>query len=142
MQSNGSNHRIHDVFFFHEDSAITIGENRETYITGNAGNTWILTSFVSQNDITDFSFVDSRYGLAVGGAKTVIKTTNGGDTWIDLNSSSHTLSAIHMVNINEGWGVGTEGVILTTSDGGLTWQNQSIGTNMIDCYSFEHIVNQ
>jgi len=75
----------------------------------------------------EFVVLDS-YGWVVGDNGTILKTTNGGDTWVAQTSgTTANLLAVHFVNANRGWVVGDGGVILTTSNGGATWTPEASG---------------
>jgi photosystem II stability/assembly factor-like uncharacterized protein len=73
-------------------------------------------------------FVDSLYGWAVGDQSTIIKTSNGGQTWRELKSPYNTLfHEVYFFDRDRGWiiGGGDEGgyygVILITTNGGENW---------------------
>jgi len=66
-------------------------------------------------------------GFIVGNNGTLFKTSDGGNTWISINSgTTDDLLNVHFINENEGWAAGlisggSGGVILKTIDGGNTW---------------------
>jgi len=53
------------------------------------------------------------------------KTSDGGESWISLQSA---LSQVFFVDSNTGWAVGGAGIILNTRNGGNTWTAQKSGT--------------
>jgi photosystem II stability/assembly factor-like uncharacterized protein len=74
------------------------------------------------------SFVDSLNGWAAGEAGTIIRTTNGGDTWEVQNSTVQTfIMDIFFHNKNLGWAITLKdafpfnSVILKTTNGGDEW---------------------
>lgn len=74
-------------------------------------------------------FADQNNGWIVGGAGTILKTTDGGDTWIyKLSSTSYDLNSVHFIDIYTGWAVGRSGTILKTTNGGEDWFAQISGT--------------
>jgi len=75
-------------------------------------------------------FLNSLTGFAIGTSGTLIKTSNGGETWVQGNSGvTFNLSSIYFSNTTSGWIVGNSGKILTTSDAGYTWVvNSDLGT--------------
>ena len=68
----------------------------------------------------------------------VLKTTNGGSSWITLFTSySHpTLFDVDFVNADTGWTVGRYGTILKTTDGGYNWIDQQIDGTWWSSVSF------
>lgn len=95
--------------------------------TGDSGTTWTYSSGTELHSVT---FVDARTGWAVGNAGTVLKTTDGGDSWISQFSGAawQHLYSIAFVDAQTGLAVGYGGTILKTSNGGTTWTVQSSGT--------------
>ena len=83
-------------------------------------------------------FEDGQNGWAVGGSSvgglyisTVLHTTNGGNTWQELNfpyDQVTRLTAVHFPNPQKGWVVGETGKIYHTPNGGQSWVSQSSGT--------------
>ncbi|MBM4371099.1 MAG: hypothetical protein FJ098_05570 [Deltaproteobacteria bacterium] len=95
---------------------------------------------------TGVVFVSQNIGIVVGYDKDsryfVRRTTDGGDTWSDVELPAHPsgqdlvfLSAPDMINMGQGWivgGAGTDGggmgntpVFLRTWDGGLSWEHDT-----------------
>jgi hypothetical protein len=71
----------------------------------------------------------------VGELGTVLRTTDGGQTWVPQASGvSETLLAVSFTDTNNGSAVGQLGVIIRTTDGGQSWIRQSSGTNQ-DLYN-------
>lgn len=80
-------------------------------------------------------FLNDNVGWAVG--ELVLKTTNGGKTWIDITDqlpayyplSSIPAEDVFFVNEQHGWIVKDGGEIFHTTDSGQSWQQQSVGKN-------------
>lgn len=53
------------------------------YKTNNGGDDWILQSSISDQELWDIFFIDQNAGWAVGNNGAIIKTTNGGVTFLD-----------------------------------------------------------
>ena len=78
------------------------------------------------NSLNDVRFVNKNLGFAVGNAGTVLKSRDGGDTWLSLNSGyKKDLNSISFVDSINGFVGGND--ILKTKDGGKTWSCYSIG---------------
>ena len=59
------------------------------------------------NDLVDVSFTDSNNGTAVGWYGTILRTTNGGNTWTSQSSgTSHDLLGVSFTDSNNGTAVG------------------------------------
>ena len=68
-------------------------------------------------------------GTVVGSRGTILRTTDGGTTWIPQKSSTtQSLLGVSFANANTGTVVGAGGTILRTTDGGTTWMPQNSGT--------------
>jgi photosystem II stability/assembly factor-like uncharacterized protein len=69
-------------------------------------------------------FIDSLSGWTAGFDGRILKTTDSGENWFDLNSGTkNTLTGIQFLNKNIGWVVGELGTIRETTDGGETWNS-------------------
>src|SRR5581483_10573003 len=77
------------------------------------------------------SFVDANTGTVVGEYGTIVRTTDGGNSWtIQANDTTQTLWAVSFSNVNNGAAVGEGGTIVTTTDGGAHWMTQTSGTTL------------
>jgi len=96
------------------------------HTTQNSGNPW--TSFYSYGMvIRDVRMIDSLISYVVGDYGTIMKTTDGGVTWIALSGAAKPSSSyygIYFVNANNGFVAGSNSILHTT-DGGNTWNKQS-----------------
>ncbi len=71
------------------------------------------------------SFPDSENGWAAGDYRTIIHTTDGGDTWFPQDDGQYytqNYQDVAFVDTQTGWVIG--GKILHTADGGNTWTEQ------------------
>lgn len=66
--------------------------------------------------------------VAVGGFGTVVRSSDGGQTWIQAAGVpvSGLLTAVSFADPKNGWAVGHGGVILVTRDGGNNWAIQHV----------------
>jgi len=90
--------------------------------------------------LMDVEFPDgqSRIGYAVGESLTyrgegiVIKTTDGGDTWMRLTAEGIPgLEAMSFVDVNTGYAAGWDDYVIKTTDGGITWETVAMVDEML-----------
>lgn len=76
--------------------------------------------------------MNDSVGWAVGSDAKVLKTTDGGATWVKQSTSEagEVFYGVSFVDAAKGWIAGTAGTILCTVDGGANWIAQSSGTTM------------
>jgi photosystem II stability/assembly factor-like uncharacterized protein len=91
------------------------------YKTTNGGITWLSKGTSSINySMESFSFFDSATVVCAGKNGTIVKTTNDGNNWAKLESSTvNNLHSISVVKPNLAWVVGDGGSILKTINGGV-----------------------
>ncbi len=111
------------------------------YRTQDGGKTWSKTS--AGQDLAGVSFGSATTGLGLSSARELVKSTDGGATWVplgaqvsgpsDSTSPSSTaqlsLSVIRMMDPTDGWGIQwtqTAGYLYRTADGGRTWTKVSL----------------
>lgn len=72
--------------------------------------------------LRDVFFVNNTTGFICGFNGTILKTTDGGITWIPMNSGvTQNLYKIEFADETIGYAVGDKETILKTTDGGITW---------------------
>jgi photosystem II stability/assembly factor-like uncharacterized protein len=79
----------------------------------------------------------TQVGYAVGFAGTILKTTDGGSSWVA--ESSHTgnaLNSVYFKDNNTGFAVGARGAVVSTTDGGTTWTATTVGTDPLNYVRF------
>jgi photosystem II stability/assembly factor-like uncharacterized protein len=100
--------------------------------------TFVYAQLVLQNPLftnnsrESIYFIDVNTGYTVGEHGTILKTTDGGDTWkLMAGGTTSSLYSVFFVNSNVGYagGVGPAySEIYKTTDGGSTWTNLKIYT--------------
>ncbi len=79
----------------------------------------------------------TQVGYAVGFAGTILKTTDGGSSWVA--ESSHTgnaLNSVYFKDNNTGFAVGSRGAVVSTTDGGTTWTPSTVGNDPLNYVQF------
>jgi photosystem II stability/assembly factor-like uncharacterized protein len=80
----------------------------------------------------DVFFTDLNRGTAVGYSGTILRTTDGGFTWVSQPSgTTESLYGVFFTDADTGTVVGNHGTILRTTDGGSSWTSQASGTTSI-----------
>ena len=93
---------------------------------------WTKIQSPVSETLLNLSFVDSLTGWAAGESGTIIKTTDGGNSWEIQNSTVHTtISDLCFADKNYGWALTLQdgfpftSVIIKTSNGGTDWVAQN-----------------
>jgi photosystem II stability/assembly factor-like uncharacterized protein len=108
-------------------NTIIISCEEGIFKTEDRGLTWSKSIKENSDPIIEFCFLNNQTGWAVGNDLTILKTSDGGDTWItQKESASNTidLNSVYFVDLNKGWAVGENGTILYTGNGGENWNAQ------------------
>ena len=91
---------------------------------------WFIQASGTTNGINSAIFYDEMTGWVCGAGGLVLKTTNGGDNWISIQTNTNDdLFSIFFINNSTGWASGESGKILKTTNGGQNWFFQTSGIN-------------
>ncbi len=86
---------------------------------------WIAQNSGTNQNLYDIEFLNDKTGWAVGDAGVVIKTTNGGNTWVNIPNPSVQYGGlmwdIHPVDSEVVYAVAGYDFIMKTSNGGNNW---------------------
>jgi len=99
-------------------------------------STYILAQWNFQNsgistNLYSLYFLDENNGWITGAEGRILKTTNGGQNWVQIPSGTNfSLSFVKFFNENEGIIAGSGGTIKKSTDGGVTWFNVNSGTSI------------
>ncbi|QQS46051.1 MAG: hypothetical protein IPM66_19350 [Acidobacteriota bacterium] len=75
-------------------------------------------------------FLDETHGWLVGPKGLIMRSGNGGHSWIRQTSPiNETLVKVAFSDLSHGYAIGPRGVILSTLDGGLKWEKQISNTD-------------
>ncbi len=139
--------RLADIFFLDENKGWIVGSNGTILKSIDGGETWESKAipdfnasirschFLDNNRdgwITIGSFVyaeneaGERWGTSAGGK--VFKTTDGGDSWVEIGEFLEGAIDVHFLDANRGWVAGQYGSVFSTLDGGVTWTKQRLRT--------------
>jgi photosystem II stability/assembly factor-like uncharacterized protein len=74
------------------------------------------------NTLRGVCFIDQNTGWTIGGAGTILKTTNGGIDWtFQASGTKNYLRGVFFTDANNGTVVGSYGIILRTTNSGADW---------------------
>lgn len=102
------------------------------FYTADTGSTWVRQG-ANSNALLNFDamnlfVVDTNNVWVVGSNRSIVRTTDGGDTWTGVNppdvGADIAIQCISIVNQTEIWisgGTSTSGVVCRSDDGGETW---------------------
>lgn len=104
---------------------VAVGDHGVVLLSDDDGKTYRQAATVPvSSTLTAVTFVDARNGWAVGHWGAILKTGDGGQTWVQQRSDfqvDQPLFSVHFKNASEGWAVGLWSLMLHTSDGGASW---------------------
>jgi len=115
--------------------------------TSDGGINWIIQDGNTENDITDVFFLNRNLGWAstielfsASGTR-IIRTTNGGETWINSPHLEADLfiNCILFLDSLNGWMGGKPYPIVKTTDGGNSWDQAEIDSSTFWNHQVESI---
>ena len=120
------------------DRLVAVGEFGHVVLSDDRGVTFHQAKTVpTQSTLTGVTFVNKDLGFAVGHDATVIRTTDGGETW-DLvyndSESEMAFMTVYFENEKRGFAMGAFSFIVETNDGGETWEERSLSDGLLDDY--------
>ena len=152
-QSSGSMHNLHKIQFLDEHFGWVLATDSVYLHTTNGGETWSQRRFDTQLPLNDLRFISPQKGwLTVGyydpgnigydedARGMLLHTTDGGATWLMIDSGRTKYGEISFVDTLHGWiakrPIPFTSDLIHTTDGGLTWNpTQSSGLDF-DCLLF------
>ena len=129
MSTLASKSLLTDIVKLNNDKLIAVGD-RGHILLSDDGERWQQSPSPVNVLLTDVFFLNEQVGWAVGHDATVIKTVDGGHTWLVQHYSpkiDKPLFGVHFKTSNDGFAFGAYGLFLRTSDGGKSWQKEFHG---------------
>lgn len=108
------------VDFINADTGVCVGANGTVLVTDFAGFAWTPKPTNIIDGLNGVTFCgDSKNICAVGNNGRILRTTNGGDNWIQqFSSTTNALYAVDFVSSFTGYATGSAGTIIKTTTGG------------------------
>ena len=104
---------------------VAVGEYGDIVLSDDGGKTWRQAQKVPTIvTLTAVFFVDDKTGWAVGHDTLILKTEDGGETWVKQwggGANDNALLSVFFKDANHGWAVGAFNYTAETTDGGKTW---------------------
>jgi photosystem II stability/assembly factor-like uncharacterized protein len=83
---------------------------------------WVRQTSGTTQNLTAVEFINAQTAVAVGDARTILRTTDGGATWNAVDAGTGIrLNCVSFANASMGVAAGLDGQILTTQNGGAGW---------------------
>lgn len=105
------------------------------------GSAWAPQTSGTTEHLRAVDFTSDNVGYAVGNFATVLRTADGGGTWVSLSMPPEIkgyLADVCFVDSTEGWAVGYWGTVLHTADAGSSWVLQDT-PGMLDCSGVDFV---
>lgn len=113
---------------FYDDQIGIISADDKLLKSTDAGQSWYV--IYSNTSSFDIEFLNSQNLVSVGIGGSIYKSMNGGENWVQKNSSTtQSLKSVDFINNTNGFAVGWNGTIVKTTDGGENWSNLNLGTS-------------
>lgn len=128
QKSTGISDYITMIDMVSKDTIFLASTNR-VYKSVNGGQTWQTLAPIN-GAVSSFDFVTGSNGYIGKSDQAILRTTDGGQTWIEtavVNTIPSTVSAIHFLNADMGYSFRQHRSLLKTTDAGVTWNSTEIG---------------
>lgn len=155
----GGSPTLYNIYFVNEKIGYIIGARGTILKTEDGGKTWnrkiARSDAAGQNpnprrggiraNLMGIQMISEKVGFIAGSENTILKTTDGGETWIGsserarVGETRNNLEDIKFVSATTGWIVGSYGTLLHTNDAGETWEKRNTGfdNNLFSIHFFD-----
>lgn len=140
---------LYNIYFVDEKVGYLTGARGTILKTDDGGKTWnrkmARNETANQNNnrrrggggirasLMGIQMIDEKIGIIVGTENAILKTTDGGETWIGrservrVGETRNNLENVLFVSPTTGWIIGSFGTLLHTKDSGETWEKRNPG---------------
>jgi len=134
------NHEMQDACYLNADEVIAVGYGA-VFKSYDSGRTWEPKPVQGEFFLT-VNFPSPTIGYAAGFTGTIIKTTDGGETWKKIRNGNRLATKrevfrdILFTSTEKGYLVGDEGVFWITEDGGDSWRTVDMPEVRLNAISY------
>lgn len=109
-----------DIFMLDEQNGYLTGWGDDGFVwkTTDGGNTWAATDLPDYNELYKVWFSSPSEGWIIGQYGLFLHTSDGGQTWEEINLNGTVPSGIFFVDANNGWVNGHYGTIIKIGGSG------------------------
>ena len=111
------------------DRLVAVGDRGHIVISSDEGATWSQCITPTRAMLTGVAFADDANGWAVGHDGVILRTADGGKSWVrqDKGDDLDTVFLdVLFLDAKRGFAIGAYGKFLFTVDGGQTWANRRV----------------
>lgn len=129
---------LHDIYFVNENKGFIVGSGGTFLATDDGGKTWKKEKNFTTDNIRQIHFLDEKTGwllcernifnLGTNSPSYLLKTTDGGITWEQINFSDgrNRIAKIFFTKNGFGLAVGEFGALFALQDDAKTWKKNSL----------------
>ncbi|MEW6336969.1 MAG: WD40/YVTN/BNR-like repeat-containing protein [Acidobacteriota bacterium] len=108
---------------------VAVGDRGHILISADRGASWRQVPAPVDVMLTSVAFADGSVGCAVGHDSVILRTSDGGESWLLVHSDPETESPLFdvaFVSPTQGFAIGAYGLFLESRDGGQSWESRTI----------------
>lgn len=112
---------VRSISFINLNTGYICGDGGQIRKTTNGGSSWIPQFTNTVDGIYCIEAVDSNYVYAAVNNGTILRSTDGGNTYFSVTVSPNQLLTLDFVSIDTGFAAGQGGVVYKTTNAGVNW---------------------
>ena len=111
------------------DRLVAVGERGFTLVSDDSGQSWKAVGTPVVRTLTGVAFDGEKSGVAVGHGASLVRTEDGGNTWIEVpmeDAMGESLLGVTAIGDGRFAAYGAFGQYFDSSDGGQTWTRRMV----------------
>ena len=128
---------LYELDFPTPDSGFATGRGQILF-TSDGGQTWAGQPAPQSTNYYVIDFYDSQKGIVMGYQGAAARTTNGGQTWLQMNVSG-THNDCQYVNDSVVHAIGSYNGLRVSTNNGLSWSYRAYGTSGVSYYDLSFV---
>ena len=111
------------------DRLVAVGERGFTLVSDDAGKSWRAVGTPVVRALTGVAFSGDKVGVAVGHGGSLVRTEDGGNSWVDVpleEANGESLLGVAALGDGKFAAYGAFGMYFDSLDGGKTWTKRTI----------------